>query len=76
MEQRSPKSNSLYPELVLICTNAKLIFTSRKKKIPSNGHEKNFLFNGYESFEKRFEEKTRRDRIKNEVFKDVNLKIC
>jgi hypothetical protein len=51
------QNNSLYPELVLMCKNAKLIFTS-------NGHEKKNPFNGYEIFEKRFEGKTR-DRIKN-----------
>jgi hypothetical protein len=35
--------------------------------------KKKFPFNGYEIFEKHFEGKTRRDRIKNEVFK-VDLK--
>jgi hypothetical protein len=51
-----------------MCTNGKLIFASRKEKIPSSEHEKIFIFNAYEIFENRFERKPRRDRIKNEVF--------
>jgi hypothetical protein len=37
--------NSLFSELVLMCTNAKLIFTNRKKKIPSSECEHIFVFN-------------------------------